>query len=235
VDSQANKRQSGYTAASKKVAGYTKNGDKSMENTARSSSADYLEITQLMQNWGLWRDTQQWQSLRASFAPGASMKTTWCDCPADDFVDASIKMSQHAGPLAQHFIGASAVNIRGDRATSETRFILLVRGNAEQVEVDITCFGRFFDRLVRHAGRWVIDGRLPVYEKDSMQAVAPGQVPALDTARLASFPVGYRHLAYVQSSGGAQITTGLPAHNSPEQRAMYEQAQAWLAEPRAVV
>ena len=116
---------------------------------------------------------------------------------------------------AQHFIGAASIEIKGERAIAETRMILMVRGRLQGAEVDVTCYGRFYDRLVKHAGHWRIQRRVPIYEKDRLDPLDPGAAVTLDAQILSSHPDGYRHLAYLQSSGGASITAGLPIPNSP--------------------
>jgi hypothetical protein len=107
--------------------------------------------------------------------------------------------------------------------------ILLVRGMLDGVEVDATAWGRFVDWFARIDGRWVIERRHSIHEKDRLDPVDPAASLKLDPARLASFPMGYRHLAYLQSSGGAKITPDLALHNTPGQDALYAASRAWLA------
>jgi hypothetical protein len=61
-----------------------------------------------------------------------------------------------------------------------------------------------------------------------MDPVIPGTPLPLDTQLLNNLPTAYRHLTYVQSLKGAHITPDLVQHNSPEQDALYAQAQQWL-------
>ena len=170
---------------------------------------DRAAITRAVNDWGLWRDTGRWDRLRAAYAPGATMHTTWFAGPADEFVDRSIEAARK-GARAQHFIGAATIDINGDRAIVETRMILLVRGNVGEAAVDVTCFGRFYDRFVRCEDAWRIARRVPIYEKDRMDPVDPTRPIQLDHAALARFAEGYRHLAYVQSLAGAALTPRLP-------------------------
>ena len=186
-------------------------------------------ITRLIQDWGLWRDTCRWEELRAAYAPEATMTTTWFDGKASDFVDASMRMSSGA-TLVQHFIGPSTIDVHGARAIAETRLILLVRGALDGIDVDVTCYARFYDRLVWDGERWLILSRTPIYEKDTLQPVAPGQRIDIPAEALARHPRGFCHLAHVQASGGATITAGIPAHNSEAQASLYREGQRWLAE-----
>ena len=185
-------------------------------------------ICELLQDWALWRDVGNWSALRGAFAPGASIRTTWFDGAAAEFVDASIRMSSGAA-RAQHFIGASSVQVNGARALAETRVILLVRAPLDGILADATCYGRFVDRLVKIDDHWLIESRVPVYEKDTIIAVDPATSLTLDPAVLARFPAPYRHLAYLQSAGGASIVLGLPLPGSAEQAKLTSDGQAWLA------
>lgn len=198
-----------------------------MNSAAEQTAFDEQAIKRLLDAWGLWRDTCRFEELLACYAPGATMVTTWFDGTARDFVEASIKSST-AATLTQHFIGPSTIEVHGARATAETRLMLMGRTRLDDVDIDVTCYGRFFDRLVRTDDGWRILSRMPIYEKDTLAAVDPGCTVRLDAQRLKTYPAAFRHLAYVQASSGATITTRIPPHNSPEQRALYAQAQAWL-------
>ncbi len=157
------------------------------------------------------------------------MHTTWFAGPAGEFVDRSI-VAVRKGARAQHFIGAASIDINGDRAIAETRMVLLVRARVQDVAVDVTCFGRFYDRFVRHEGGWRIGKRVPIYEKDRLDPVEPSRPVPLDPTTLARFAEGYRHLAYVQSLDGAALTPGLPTAGSEEEARLYAEGAAWLGE-----
>lgn len=188
---------------------------------------DVLAIERLLRDWGLWRDTCRWDELRAAYAPHAHMKTTWFSGLADDFIEAS-RAAASRPAIVLHAMGPSTIEVRGDRAVAETRVTLLVRDTLDGVEVDVTCYGRFVDCLVKLSDRWAILSRVPIYEKDCIAPVRPGAVLMIDEPALASLPSGYRHLAYLQSRGGARIQLDIPQHNSEEQRKTYAQAQSWL-------
>jgi hypothetical protein len=113
-------------------------------------------------------------------------------------------------------------------ALAETRIILLVRGVIGEVEVDATCYGRFYDRLICNDGQWKIKERTPIYEKDALYPVDPGQLLHLDQAELGRYPEPYRHLAYLQAAGGASITLTIPLPNSDSQNRLYALGQSWL-------
>ena len=188
---------------------------------------DRSAITRVVNDWGLCRDAGRWDRLRALYAPDAEMLTTWFAGPASEFVDRSILAAQRGGKV-QHFIGAASVEVNGSRAIAETRMILMVRADVRDVEVDVTCFGRFYDRFVRQGNEWRISRRVPVYERDRINPVDPNATVPLDRASLTSFAEGYRHLAYVQMLGGATLTPGLPTAGSEEESRLCAEGATWL-------
>ncbi len=188
---------------------------------------DKQAIAEVVQNWALWRDFGDWERLRTTFHPDAIMTTTRSTGPAADFIAAAAGRRDQ-GARGTHFIGGSSVRLNGDKALAQSRLILLSRAMLGDIEVDVTCYGRFYDRFVRHNGAWCILRRNVIYEKDRIDTVRPGAMLKLDEAELMRFPEGYRHLAYLQSRGGAQVAAALPTPRSPALELLYREAGAWL-------
>ena len=84
-------------------------------------------------------------------------------------------------------------------AESDCRFIFFwekntIAGDAAE--------GNWQAKFVRH---W--------YEKDKLIPVDPRKVPALDDEKLATFPPGYRYLAYCQEKTmGVKVMLDMPGH-----------------------
>jgi len=188
---------------------------------------DKLAIAEVVQNWALWRDFGHWELLRTCFHPDAVMTTTRSTGAAADFISAAADR-KGKGAKGTHSIGGSSVRLEGDKAIAESRLILLSRALLGEIEVDVTCYGRFYDRFVKHNGAWCIVKRNVIYEKDRMDTVRPGDVLVLDETELMRFPEGYRHLAYLQSRGGAQVQLALPVPRSAALETLYREANAWL-------
>jgi hypothetical protein len=70
--------------------------------------------------------------------------------------------------------------------------------------------------------------RQPIYEKDRIDPVTPGAVPRLDRTLLEAFPVGYRHLAYLQTRIDYTVKKDMPGLKGPEVDALYARGAAWL-------
>jgi hypothetical protein len=166
-------------------------------------------IAELLQNWVVWRDAGDWERFRAVWHPDGRMMATWTQGTGDEFIAIS-KEGWAKGVSILHFLGGISIDLAGDRAISQTKMTISQRAVVEGVEVDVLCTGRFYDFLEKRGGSWGIVLRQPIYEKDRMDPVTPGAAPALDRALLESFPVGYRHLAYLQTRIGYVVKKDMP-------------------------
>jgi hypothetical protein len=71
--------------------------------------------------------------------------------------------------------------------------------------------------------------RQPIYERDRLSVVDPAARLELDRARLEAFPVGYRHLAYVQTKLGFDVKGDMPGLTGTEVERLYARGRDWLA------
>lgn len=193
-----------------------------------------IERTKVLQpvgDWALWRDMEQWDRLRAVYAPGATMAVSWFDGLASEFVARCQKMNETtANPMvSQHLLGGSQVQLRGARALVETRVSILMRLAVHGVECDVTAIGRFHDWLIRPDEAWLIDRRVAIFEKDMMQGAVPGESLDVDRAKFLGFPAAYRCCAYALAERGMTINASLPAPGSSALAALYAAGQDWLA------
>ena len=188
-----------------------------------------LKIRELVENWVLWRDANDWDRFRTVWAPEGRMMATWTQGTFEEFIG----MSQSGfakGVRILHFLGGSTIEINGPRAISLTKMTISQRGKVHDVLCDVVCTGRFCDFLrKKDDGNWGISLRQPIYEKDRMDPVDPAAKLELDPERLARFPEGYRHLAYLQSLIGYPVKTDMPGLIGPEVEALYARCRAWLA------
>ena len=156
------------------------------------------------------------------------MTATWFQGPATDFIEVS-RSGFERGVSILHFLGGHSADVAGDRAVAQTKMTINQRAEVDGVEVDVVCTGRFYDFFRRDADGWRVVRRQPIYEKDRMDPVAPNATLSLDRAQLQSFPVGYRHLAYLQSQIGYTIHPALPGLVGPEVELLYREGREWLA------
>ena len=157
------------------------------------------------------------------------MCATWFQAASEDFIRAR-REGFEKGVSIIHFHGGFTCDVEGERAVSQTKMTISQRAPVHDVLVDVVCTGRFYDFLDKRQGRWGMVRRQPIYEKDRLDVVDPNEKLELDKEILASFPIGYRHLAYLQSQIGYAVAKGgLPGLTGPEIEKLYAEGTAWLA------
>ena len=192
-----------------------------------TATLDRLAIRDLVENWAVWRDAGDWERFRTVWFDDGRMMATWTQGTADEFIAMS-KAGWERGVNILHFLGGQSIDVVGPRAISQTKMTISQRAVVEEVEVDVVCTGRFYDFLERREGRWGFVLRQPIYEKDRMDPVDPSASLVLDRGLLSSFPVGYRHLAYLQTRIGYDVKRDMPGLQGPEVEALYRSGAAWL-------
>jgi hypothetical protein len=190
-------------------------------------SEDRQLIRDLVENWALWRDAGDWERFAGVWHDDGFMMATWFQGPAADFIRVS-REGFERGVSILHFLGGTSIDLSGDRAIAQTKMTISQRADVHGVQCDVVCTGRFYDFLERRAGRWGIVLRQPIYEKDRLDPVDPAAALALDTELLDQFPLGYRHLAYVQTGIGYEVKRDMPGLTGPAVERLYRRGAAWL-------
>lgn len=189
---------------------------------------DKLALRELIDNWAIWRDAGFWEKFRTVWHDDGRMMATWTQGTADEFIEMN-KQGWSKGVSILHFLGGFTCEIAGNRAITQTKMTISQRGEVHGVLVDVVCTGRFFDFLEKRDGSWGMCLRQPIYEKDRMDPVTPGACVDLDTDVLQAYPVGYRHLAYLQSQVGYPVKKDMPGLKGPEVDVLYATGEDWLA------
>ena len=193
-----------------------------------TATAERLAIRELIENWVLWRDAGDWDRFATVWHDDGWMTATWFQGPATEFIKVS-REGFERGVSILHFLGGFTCDVNGNRAVSQVKMTISQRAVVHEVLVDVVCIGRFYDFLEKRDGRWGIVRRQPIYEKDRMDPVDTAPRLSLDERRLASFPEGYRHLAYLQSSIGFKVKGNLPGLRGDAVQKLYGEGAAWLA------
>jgi len=188
---------------------------------------DCRVIRDLIENWAIWRDAGDWNRFRTVWHDDGWMNATWKQGTAEEFIAASIE-GWNRGVSILHFLGGTSIDLSTDRAIAQTKMTISQRSDVHGVLCDVVCTGRFYDFLERRRGRWGMVVRQPIYEKDRIDPVDPSASLKLDDNLLSQFPVGYRHLAYLQSQIGYPIKKDMPGLRGPEVEALYARGQRWL-------
>jgi hypothetical protein len=197
-------------------------------------AADKVTIRELVENWAVWRDARLWDRFRTVWHAEGRMMATWFQGGFEEFIKVNDE-GWARGVRILHFLGGSSIDVSGHRAVAQTKMTISQRAPVEGVICDVVCTGRFNDFIEKRDGRWGIVLRQPIYEKDRLDPVDPSAKLVLDKDLLASFPEGYRHLAYLQSKIGYKVKTDMPGIEGPELDKLYARGAAWLkGEPLGV-
>jgi hypothetical protein len=189
--------------------------------------AERLAVREVVENWAVWRDAGDWERFRTCWHPDGRMMATWFQGSAEEFIRVS-REGFERGVSILHFLGGSSIEVTGDRAIAQTKMTINQRALVHRVLVDVVCTGRFYDFMEKRGGVWGVVLRQPIYEKDRMDPVDPAVRVELDPEVLSRFPVGYRHLAYLQTELGFKVKPDMPGLVGPEVEALYARGQRWL-------
>jgi hypothetical protein len=191
---------------------------------------DRALIRDLVENWAIWRDAGDWERFATVWHEDGFMMATWFQGPATDFIRVS-REGFERGVSILHFLGGTSIDLSPDgrRAIAQTKMTISQRADVHGTTCDVVCTGRFYDFLERREGSWGIVLRQPIYEKDRLDPLDPAATLTLDADQLAGFPVGYRHLAYVQSRIGYEVKRDMPGLVGPAVERLYRRGADWLA------
>ena len=189
---------------------------------------DRMSIRELVENWVLWRDAREWDKFRTVWHDDGVMMATWSQGTADEFIARS-QAGFEKGIRILHELGGTTVDVREMRAIAQTRMTIHQRAHVHGIECDVACIGRFYDFFEKRSGQWGLVLRQPIYEVDRLTVVDPSRALHLDRARLERYPVGYRHLAYLQEEAGYTPKVDMPGLMGPELDQLYARGSRWLA------
>ena len=201
---------------------------KAAETSPDKAMADRLAIREVIENWVLYRDAGDWERFRTVWHDDGYMMATWFEGPATEFAKVSSEGMDH-GVNIMHFLGGTTIDLAGNRAVSQTKMTISQRAPVHGEVCDVVCTGRFWDFFEKRNGKWAIVLRRLTYEKDRMDTVDPSKRITLDKTLLESFPIGYRHLGYLQSVNGNKVRKNMPGLRGPGTDALRGYAKDWLA------
>ncbi|MBO6668734.1 nuclear transport factor 2 family protein [Parvibaculum sp.] len=187
------------------------------------------EIAELVNNWGFYRDQERWEELSSVFHPGGTISISWYDGPHEGFVEASKMIAAGGAALLKHQLGVPSIRVEGARAVSEVNVIIMVRASTPFGAVDTSSYARFIDMLEKRDGAWKIRKRVAVYEKDRIDPVDMPALPPALFEGLDEFPAELRFLAASMKRGGIELSKTVVLDRSAEMKALYGEADAWLA------
>ncbi|MCF8469294.1 MAG: nuclear transport factor 2 family protein [Parvibaculum sp.] len=190
--------------------------------------ASKIEIAELVNNWGFYRDQERWENLSSVFHPGGTISISWFDGPHEGFVEASQRIAAAGTALLKHQLGVPSIRVAGNRAVSEVNVVIMVRTKTGFGTIDTSSYARFIDLLEKKDGTWKISKRVAVYEKDRVDPVDISALPDAFFVGLDEFPKELSFLGAGMKKGGIELSKTLVLDKSPEMTALYEEGDAWL-------
>ena len=188
-----------------------------------------LACAAVIQSWGFARDQGRWADLLDTFHPDGTIHVSWFRGPFPEFVE-RCRGNFGTGSRAKHLLWPARVTVNGERATAETNVAILVRQTIGGVEVDLTSYARFLDRLERRAGVWRIAERAAVYEHDRLDPVEPSEKfsALMQSGEAAKYPVPYRYMGYRVAAAGRALAEPVHYDGRPETEALKARYASWL-------
>ena len=191
-------------------------------------AADKTACAELVQAWGFARDQGRWADLTDIFHPDGRIHVSWFMGAYADFVERC--RQNHGRTRSKHLLWPARVTMNGGRALSECNVAILVRQIIDGIEVDLTSYARFVDRIERRDDRWRIAERATIYEQDRLDPVLPS--PAFDAlmqgADTARFPPPYRYMGYRVEAAGRSLAEPVHYDGLAETEALKARYAAWL-------
>lgn len=151
---------------------------------------------------------------------------------------AASKAGMDKGAFIMHRCHGVTTDITPDatRAVTKMKATITQRFVIDGCEVDAEADCRFCFFFEKVDGKWGARFVRHWYEKDKLIATNPSKVPQLDEAKLATYPEGYKYLAYCQElTMGVSVFKDMPGHNrhkgtpsGEKHDLLYRLAKDWL-------
>ncbi|KAJ9628658.1 hypothetical protein H2203_002560 [Taxawa tesnikishii (nom. ined.)] len=220
--------------------------DNAIRNNGPNDLAlERYKLRELAEGWPMYRDACEWENLASIFHQDAYIYTTWTGrTHHKDFIKVS-QAGMDKGAFIMHRVHGSStdINTDGTLAVTKMKATITQRFTVDGCEVDAEsdCRFCFFWKKEEPAkagepGKWLARFARHWYEKDKLIPVDPRKVPKLDDEKLATFPVGYRYLAYCQEETmNVTVMKDMPGHrregDSPcgkKHDLLYWQCKDWV-------
>jgi hypothetical protein len=193
---------------------------------------DEFEVRRVRQVWAFSRDHGEWETMRACFHPDATVLVSWFSGTAQNFMERTVAMAAERGPeeRSKHWFGNQRTQIKGDRAILETDAMVLGRDVLDGYLFDSTFYVRMYDRVERRQGVWRILRMVVIYDKDRLDPVVPGAVPA---SYFAQVPVkgpesGIAFMRFRQTKKGRIVPPDIVLGGTDGERRLKQETEAWL-------
>ena len=191
------------------------------------------EVRSVRQRWAFARDHGEWQTMRACFHPDATVRVLWYSGPVAGFIDETIESAadRKPGGGTKHWLGNSRVSVKGERALLETDAMVLGRNRFAGHLFDFTLYIRLYDRMERRQGTWRILRMDAIYDRDRLDPVIPGSVPAtfFEGVDMTGPFAAIGLIRWRTEKRGGKVPDDLPIGGAESEKTLRTANEAWLA------
>jgi hypothetical protein len=202
-----------------------------MDTTLRASEEE--AVCKVRRVWAFSRDRGDWDTLRTCFHPDATITVAWYSGPASGFVERSIAMADARRPEEhhKHWLGNMRAEVNGARAVLESDAMVLIREYIDAYLFDYCSNLRFYDLVEKRDGVWRLLKASCIYEKDRLDPVVPGAVPAsfYSDVSLTGHGAGFAFMRFRQMKKGRPVPPAIVVAGTPAEDALRDEARTWLS------
>ena len=196
----------------------------------RDALVSKMEIAELVNSWGYFRDQGRWAELLDAFHPEGAISVSWYDGPYREFVSQSRQLAEaHRDMVIKHQVAIPLIKVKGNRGLSEASVTISVRSRTPGGTFEQTSYARFIDRVERRDGRWRILRRDTVYERDRLDAVDQSTLPQSFYENLDRYPAQVMFLASTIKRRGAEISKSTLLAGTAQVARVYSDNDVWLS------
>lgn len=194
---------------------------------------DEYAVQRVRRTWALARDNGDWDTFRACFHPDATVRVLWYSGPVAQFIDETIDSAAERRPgekSTRHWLGNHRVWLNGDRAILETDTMVMNRSRFKGHLFDYTIYLRLYDRMERRGGEWRILRMDAIYDKDRLDPVIPGSLPAdfFDGVPLEGPQAQLGLTRWRMAQRGGQFPSDVPVGGTDSETKLRTETEAWL-------
>ena len=197
---------------------------------------DEYAVRRVRQVWAFARDHGEWDTMRACFHPDATVCVAWYSGPVSTFFERTIDMAAERRPeeASKHWLGNSRVRVKGDRAILETDAIVLNRSYFDGHLFDFSIYLRLYDRIERRDRQWKILRMSGIYDKDRLDPVIPGSLPAgyFDGLRLSGAEASVGMMRWRLEKRGGKVSPDIALAGTDGEKKLRAETEAWMAGQR---
>ena len=192
-----------------------------------SDALDRVAIEDIILRERVARDSGNWDELARCYTADSLVDISWFKGTGAEFARAGARMAGRM--FSFHEVGASVIDIRGDRALGDTGCTVHLIGELDGVDVDVMGFVRNRARARREGDLWRMAGLTTVYIHDLIIPLNPSRPPEIAPEVLNKHRRSYRALSHMLFSHGLPARDDLAGVDRPETVAALVAAEkAWL-------